>query len=468
MLHWLQKLFLIKYMVKPSFIQGELPTTRRAYRTNFNIAWPSALESLLVSLISSVDIMMVGSLGPASISAVGITNQPKYIVLALILSLNVGVTAVMARRKGAQDREGANRCLKQAIMLSAGLAILIGSLAFIFAQPLLLFAGAQADFIDSAVVYFKIIMIGNVFAAVGLTITAGQRGIGNTKISLRTNLAANGVNLVFNYMLINGKLFFPQLGVAGAGIATAIGNLTAFVLAFYSVWPKSGFIQLRHKCPWRFDEPTVRSIFKVSSSAIIEQLFLRIGMLSYTKIVASLGTIAFATHQICMNILNLSFSLGDGLSIASSSLVGQSLGAKRPDLAIIYGKVGQRFALAIAIILSLFFTFSGKFLVSLFTDNPSVLALSQPILMIIAITTLAQTSQVVFSGCLRGAGDTTFVAILAMISIAIVRPAVSWFLCYPAAWGLIGAWFGLFVDQLLRLSLTYRRFSSGRWANIKL
>ena len=195
---------------------------------------------------------------------------------------------------------------------------------------------------------------------------------------------------------------------------------------------------------------------------------MRIGFFTYAKIVASLGTIAFATHQICMNIINISFSFGDGLSVAASSLVGQSLGAKRPDLAIIYGKTGQRMAFVVSTGLVFFFILGREMLMALFTDDAEVIALGSLIILIIACTTHFQTAGVVFSGCLRGAGDTRFVALVSFISIAIIRPLLSWVLCFPVGWGLVGAWIGLWADQAMRMTLNMIRFKNGRWTKIEL
>ncbi len=195
---------------------------------------------------------------------------------------------------------------------------------------------------------------------------------------------------------------------------------------------------------------------------------MRIGFFTYAKVVANLGTVAFAAHQICMNILNISFSFGDGFGIASSSLVGQNLGAKRPDVAIIYAKVGQRFAFTVSVFLFTVFIAGNTFFVSLFSKDPQIIEMSRPLMVIIAITCLGQISQVVLSGCLRGAGDTTYTAVVSLVSIGIVRPLISWVLCYPVGWGLNGAWIGLLIDQALRLTLIYFRFASNRWTKIKL
>jgi Na+-driven multidrug efflux pump len=205
---------------------------------------------------------------------------------------------------------------------------------------------------------------------------------------------------------------------------------------------------------------------KISSSAFVEQVFLRIGFLAYAAIIARLGKNVYATHIICMNILTLSFCFGDGLSVAASALVGQNLGAKRPDLSIMYGKTGQRIAFMISSVIFLIFLFGRGLLVSLFSSNADIIALGANIMILAALGTHMQTSQVVLSGCLRGAGDTAYVAITSLISVAIIRPLITWLLCYPLGLGLYGAWISLLVDQCFRLVTSYTRFSSGKWSKI--
>ena len=168
--------FGINQMLKHTELLGAVPTTTDVYRTFFKVAWPSALESLLVGLVGSIDTMMVGTLGENAINAVGITNQPKFILLAIIFSLNVGVTAVVARRKGQNDADGANRTMRAAILLSAAFSLTASALGFLFARPILTFAGADPIYLDDAVIYFRILCVSIVFTALNLTINAAQRG----------------------------------------------------------------------------------------------------------------------------------------------------------------------------------------------------------------------------------------------------------------------------------------------------
>ena len=470
MFRFFKRIFDPQFLVSSEHVKGPLPGMGEVYRNCLSLAWPSALESVLIALVSSVDTMMVGGLGAAAISAVGITSQPRFLMMTPIIALNTGVTAIVARRKGEGNIEGACRSLKQALIFCLFFCILMLLGALFLAPQLLTLAGAQPDFIDMGVEYYRIVMCGQFFACLGMTINAAQRGFGNTKVSMRSNIAANVINIIFNYFLINGHWFFPRLGTRGAAIATALGSVVAFCMALASVLRPAapGVLTLRSNAPWRFDRRTASSIFKVASSTFVEQIFMRFGFFTYASLVARLGTIEFATHQICMNIINVSFGFADGFGIASTSLVGQQLGAKRPDLAMLYGKVGQRCSLCIGVLLAIFFTLFRREMILLFNDEPAIVALGAQIVLIVAATCLAQTSQVVISGCLRGAGDSRYVALTSFISIAIIRPALSWLLCYPVGWGVIGAWIGLFGDQFLRLVLNFIRFRSGKWFEIEL
>lgn len=455
-------------LLKPSQVLGEIPSPRKAYKTALDMAWPATVESVLVGVIGVVDTIMVSSLGDYAIAAVGITNQPRLIFMALFLSLNIGVTAIVARRRGEEDAEGANRCLRQAIVICLALSSILAAVGIILSRPILLFAGAQSDTIDPATAYFKILMFGMLFQTLNLTINAAQRGAGNTKIAMRTNIVANVVNVIFNYLLIGGNMGFPKLGVAGAAIATVIGFIVALAMAIRSILAPEGFLYFSFKQKGWYDKYALRAIYSVGGSAALEQLFMRIGMFTFVKVVAGLGTTAFATHQIGMNIISLSYNFGDGLGVAASALVGQNMGRKRPDLSIVYGKVCQRMATITSIGLSFFFVFLRYPLVSLYSKSPEVISAASNILLFIAVITFSQTAQVVYSGCLRGAGDTKFIAITSMFTITFIRPAIAYALCYNTPLGVYGAWVGLGIDQFIRMYLAQWRFSSGRWTKIKI
>ena len=197
-------LFRVESLIPEKHRSHDLPSSKEIYLKTISIAWPSSLESLLIALISVVDMVMVSAIGTEAIAAVGIATQPRFLVMSLVLALNLGTTVVVARRKGANDSESANVALKNAFLLSITLAFITTLIGGVFAQPILRIAGATSDYITYAIGYYRIIMVGTFFSLVSLTISSAQRGVGNTRISMVINISANLVNIVFNYLLING------------------------------------------------------------------------------------------------------------------------------------------------------------------------------------------------------------------------------------------------------------------------
>ena len=450
-------------IIKKDKIVGEIPTNKEILMKTFNIAWPSATESVLVALIAAVDMIMVGSLGKNAVSAIGITTQPKFILLTTILSINVCLTVLISHKKGEGNKEKANEYLRQGFVLSFVITGVLSIVGYIFAKDLLYLAGANNDFVDLATDYFKIIIIGNVFNSLCLTITACQRGIGNTKISLKTNLSANIINLIFNMLLIHGLFGFPALGVKGAAIATALGNFVGFVIAIISIRKKDNFLYLTFKRFFVIQKDVILDIYKLFKSVFIEQLFLRLGFFLYSKSVAGLGTDYFSAHQITMNVMQISFACGDGLQIATTSLVGQNLGARRPDLAMISSKISQRIGIIIAIILSIFITIFRVEILHLFIQDNVVINHAIVPMFLLSFTILFQIPQVITVGSLRGAGDVKFVALLMIVSVGVLRPGLSYLFAYVINLGLNGAWIAVFVDQFVRYIVSRIRFSHGHW-----
>ena len=160
------KLFGWQSMLKPDEIQGDIPTNKEVYQKTVNMAWPSALEMVMITLIGAVDTAMVGTIGKEAISAVGICTQPKFVILAPTMALNIGVTVLVARRKGEGNPKSAASYMNSAIAVSIILAIVLSVLGIIFARPFLQLAGAGEDYIDLAVTYFQIIELGNIFSAI--------------------------------------------------------------------------------------------------------------------------------------------------------------------------------------------------------------------------------------------------------------------------------------------------------------
>lgn len=447
---------------------GEIPREREIIRETLRVAWPSVLESFAINLTGMVDTIMVSSLGTAAIAAVGLTSQPKFLMLAPFLAMNVAVSSIIARRKGEENQDSAIRVLRMSLMITVILTVVMTFIGLTFSNQLMLFMGAKEDTIGLSVDYFQVIMIGNLFTTIPLAINGAQKGVGNTRISMITSLISNTVNVIFNYLLIGGNLGFPALGVKGAAIATVIGTICSCALSIFSVLRRDGFLCLWRAKGWIADKLSIQSLLKVGSSAFVEQLCLRIGFLLFVVTVANLGTTEMASHQVGMNMMSISFSFGDGFSVAAITLIGQSLGRRRPDLAKIYGSSCQRIGLCCAVVISLFYTIFGRSIFSIFGDDPQFLDYGVTIMRILSVILFFQITQVVQFGCLRGAGDTKYTAVVSLISVTIIRPGLSALLCYPLGLGLVGAWIGTGCDQVVRFLLSYIRFKKGKWVKLKL
>lgn len=455
-------------LLKGFDVQGEIPESRQIVKNTLQIAWPSVLESFLVSITSFVDTIMVSSLGATAIAAVGLTTQPKFLGLCIFLAINVAVSSIVARRRGEDDRASAVKVLRTALVVTA-IATAIVSAVFILGDDFIInLAGSAPETHEFAVEYFDIIMFGMLFSTIMLVINAAQRGAGNTKLAMKTNLTSNVVNVIFNYLLIGGNFGFPALGVKGAAVATVIGTMVGCTMSIFSVFHKSSFVYFRGAKGWIADRRSIRSMLDVGSSAFVEQIFLRIGFFLFSLTVAKLGTTQFAAHQIGMNFMNISFSFADGLSVASVALVGRSLGEGRQDMARLFSSACQRLGVICAFFVSVVFLFFGRQLFSMFSQDEVILDYGVMMMRILCVVIYLQIEQVVILGCLRGAGDTKFTALVSLISVAIIRPLASWFLGYPMGLGLLGIWLGTFADQFVRFGLGWIRFKKGKWLKIKI
>ena len=444
----------------------------KLYKNTVSIAWPSTVEGALLSIIGSVDTMMVGTLGPAAIAAVGLTGQPRMIMLIFAQALCIGTTAICARRKGAWDQRGANACLNQSLGIITVIGILMTLIGYFGAEWLMRLGGANEDTFGLSTSYFRIISLAFLPQCWQLGICAAMRAIGKTRITMVTNITANLINVCLNYVLINGKLGFPALGVRGAAIATACGTISASLICVCIAMHRGGYYRLGLP---RFERATLSGLFKVGSSSMVEATCLRIGFLILARLIAGIGTNAFAAYQIVGQVTSLSFTLGDGVSTAATSLVGQSLGAKRKDMAMGYAQAASRIGTIVAIFLMIVISVFSRQLAMLFTTDEEIIHAVTMSFIVAIIAMIPQNGRVVQSGVLRGAGDVRFVAICALLSVTILRPALTWLFCYPLAdlWpgipvAVLSPWIAFLIDAVVRDRLLNWRIRQGRWLNIEL
>ena len=444
--------------------------SRENVHITVNMAWPSIIESFFVAFAGLVDSLMVSSLGSYAVAAVGLTTQPKFMGLSLFFALNVAISALVARRRGEKNQEEANRILNTAVIFILVAAVVLSITLVAFAGPIIRLCGSTPDTHDSAVTYFRIIMGGMIFNCVQMGINSAQRGAGNTKITMRTNVTSNTVNIIFNYLLINGHFGFPALGIQGAALATVLGTVVACVMSIISILKPEGFISIPYIVEHKI-KPAAKSflnLIKVGYSVFFEQLLMRIGFMLTAVMAAHQGTDAMAAHQVGMNIMGLSFSFGDGLQAAAVALIGRSLGAGDEKLAKEFGSICRTIGTIISVCLAIIYFVGARPLFGLFFEEDHIVAIGVNIMRVIILVVVFQISQVVYMGCLRGAGDTLYTAVASTVSVTLIRTAVSYLGGYVLGFGIIGIWLGVLGDQISRFIFASVRFKKGKWTQIKI
>lgn len=443
-------------------------------RKTIRLTVPVFLELLISSLFGMVDMMMVGNSGPShittpSIAAVGITNQMMLIGIALAQAISVGGTAMISRYCGANEEERVPNVVKHLIFLVVGLLIIpFVSFNLLMPRSIMSFIGAELDTISIGVNYFRVVVLGFIFQSFNLAIFAAIRGAGDTRTPMIVNVCINLLNVFGNYILIFGKFGAPALGVTGAGISTSLSHVIASIVLFIMLLNKSHVVKLNISQGFKLDKNILQNLFKIGVPAALEQVGFRLGVLLFIKIVSSLGTVVYATHQIVSNILSLSFAPGQSFGIAASTLVGRSLGQKRVDRANTFIKEINRLALIASVFFAFIFYFFGAKITGLYTRDPAIIEQSIVIMKIIALIQPFQASAFAISGGLRGAGDTLSTLIVTIIGIVFIRLVTAHILINIVGIGLVGAWLAMLLDQFVRWIGMVARYKSGQWKHIKL
>jgi putative MATE family efflux protein len=438
------------------------------------LAWPALAESILASMVSMVDMMMVASLGSYAISAVGLVTQPRFVMLAAFMALSIGSTAMVSRFKGARDPENANLVLNQSLIMTMGITAVLCIGMFFGGEALIRFLAGQSiseETVQGAMDYLQIQIYGFPTLSLTFTINAVLRGAGNTRAAFYNNTAANLVNVFFNYCLIGGNLGFPAMGVAGASLATVIGQCAALGMALMRVLGGREFVRIEFKKLRRVDFTMIRRILNIGIPALVEQLIMRVGMMLFTVIVTSLGDRSYAAHMIAMNIQQLSFTTGMAFGAAATTLMGQSLGRKRPDLAREYVKMTLRMGYIVSGLVAVLLFFGGGLIGSLYSGDTELISLAANMLKIIALANPISNARFVYISALRGAGDSRFAAVITFVGVLLIRPLVSMILIMPQLpfqIGLAGVWTALSSDGLACFVLSWFRFKQGKWETINV
>lgn len=430
--------------------------------------FPCAAELMLTSLISIINMAMVGHLGAYAISAVGLTNQPVLIATSVFLAFNVGSTALVTRFIGAKDNKGAKTVTIQSLSISLIFGLLMSLFCFIFSNWIVVTIGAQEDTVYYANMYMKYMAIGILFQSIPIAVTSLYRGAGETKIPMKYNIVANIVNVAVGAVLIYGVGIVPAMGLEGAAIAATLAKVTACVLAVHSIFKSDLPIALSIRDSFRLDFGILKRIVRIGSASALEQFLLRVGFMVITMTIADLGTVAFATSQVFDSIMSLSENLSRALSMASTSFLGRTLGAGKPKLTQAYCKEIHRISLMVAAVMCVLFFFAGRPIAHIFTSDAEVIIQVVFLLKLSILMIPGQNTQHVFASGLRGIGDTKWPLFSALIGIICVRMPIIVILIKKLNFGVSAICIAGAFDQNIRAIILYLRFKGGKWKQIKI
>ncbi len=446
---------------------GGLLSVRRRVVT---LAWPAVVEMMLATSVALINTYIVGHLGSVALAAVGLSGQITMLGTVLFGALGVGSTALVARFIGADEPDEASRITQQSMLMAVFLGLLTAVSLFVAAPALLNLLGADADVLGVGVGYLRLLSIGVILLPVLMTGTAIMRGAGDTRTPMLIMLCVNLVDASLGWSLAHGVGPLPELGVSGPGISASLGrSLGALLVVVLLVRGREGVrLSFETGSLLRPDWGRIKRILNIGVPSGAEQMLMRVAQVMLTGIITALGTQIYASHQVAIQILSLSFMPGWGFAVASTTLVGQELGAGRPDRARQSNYESLRLALIVMCGMGLLLFVFPESLVRIFSDEPEVVSSGVEALRVAAAIQPFLAFSFVFSGSLRGAGDTRSTLIILGLSMWLVRLPVSWLTSGPLGWGLLGAWAGIGADFAARSLVLGWRFRSGKWQQIEV
>jgi len=434
-----------------------------------SLSWPAAVELMLGSMISMISMALVSSLGAEAVSAVGVTTQPAMVPWVLLQAFSVGGMAIIARSIGEGNEAAARRTCEQMLMLAVCVSVLSGLTLYFFGGRFISMMGATPDYYPMALHYMKFSSVGVVFQSMSATIAAIMRGAGKTRLTMRFTIAANVTNVAVGFPLIKGIGAIPSLGITGAGIASISAHFVGCMIALFTLINSKGLpVHPRFRMIFRPEFSIVKRISRIGVSSALEQLALRIGLILFTTYVIRLGTAEYAAHNIAGSIHGYVVNIGSAFSIALVSLVGQNLGAGRPDHAESYFKEAIKLCVVCSCLFITILLAFPKQIAMLFTPDPDVVANIMIALRILALFVPSQIIQIAVCGGLRGGGDTKWPLFTTMFGVLGMRMVIGYVFIVLFNWGLAGAWYCWLLDQTSRMVLILLRFKRGKWKTVRV
>lgn len=428
----------------------------------FILAVPMVLEMVMESVFAVVDIFFVSRLGADAVATVGLTESAMTIVYAIGVGLSIATTAMVSRRIGQKKKEEAGLVAFQAITVGVFISLLIAVPGYMFAKQFLNLMGASHEMMDAGFEYPAIMFGTNVVIMLLFIINAVFRSSGDAAISMRVIYIANIINLILDPVLIFGLGPFPELGIKGAAIATSIGRGIGVIYQFYILFRGKHRIRL-YLSSVKIKLAIMMNLLKVSGGGILQNIIAMSSWIFLVRVIAVLGSEALAGYTIAIRIIIFALLPAWGLSNAAATLVGQNLGAKRPDRAersvMITGYVNMFLMGFLSIFLILF---PGTW-IGIFTDDPLVLRNGIESLRVISYGFVMYGLGMVLVQGFNGSGDTMTPTKINLVSFWVLEIPVAYLLAIYFDLGLVGACIAILCAESVLTLLGWILFRKGKW-----
>ena len=374
-------------------------------RAIFILAIPMVLEMVMESVFVVCDVFFVSKLGPDAVATVGLTESLLAIVYTIAMGLSIGVTATVARRTGENDPEGVSRTAVQAVALGLVVSIALGIGGAVFAPQLLTLMGASPEVVASGSMFTRVMLGGNASILLLFLINGIFRGAGDAQLSMRTLWLANAINIALGPTLIFGLGPFPELGVTGAAVATTTGRSVGVLFGLAQFFRTSGRVHV-HRRHLQLDPGLALRLVRLSGSGTFQVLIGTASWIGLVRILASFGSAALAGYTIAIRIVLFALLPSWGLGNAAATMVGQALGAKKPDRAERAVWIAAWYNLLFLGTVGVVFFAAARPIVALFTSDPAVAGFASDGLRVIAVGFVLYAYGMVLSQAFNGAGDT--------------------------------------------------------------
>ncbi len=428
----------------------------------FLLAVPMILEMIMESLFAIVDIFFVAKLGADAVAVVGITEAMMAIVYAVAFGLAIGATATVARRIGEKDFESAAKTAAHVLYLGLIISLVMSVVGIIFAPTFLTLLGGEPQVIEQGTMFTRIMLGGNASVVFIFLLNAIFRGAGDAAIAMRVLWLANGINIILDPLLIFGIWIFPEMGVTGAAVATTIGRGVGVLYAVWCLFGRGGRITI-HKNHWTFDPTLLWKLVKLSATAVLQFTIATASWSALVRVVAGFGSEAIAGYVIGLRVIIFALLPSLGLSNAAATLVGQNLGAQKPERA-------ERSVWTAAFLNAgflglvglVFLIFSGQ-IIGFFTTEPQVLFYGTNCLHIVAYGFVFYGFGMVLETAFNGAGDTITPTYLNFFVFWLFEIPLAYILAYHYDLGPNGVFWAITIAFSALAVVSALLFKLGRW-----